>query len=427
MAPTLPEPPHSSRNPAKRRRSTVGPVRALLVGGFCLIACGRAQRLNVESPERATINIDQLTEELAAAHAASLAAHRDNDWEWFGSDTSDPFVVASNGAISRVSPEDQRTQFRRYLEGAAFRRYEDLEPPIIRVAADGSLGWVIARVAVEGTWSEGDAPGQSLDSTWAWVTLYERVDGRWIRVANVSNRAAENERAQASLAELSDDVQADARAVLVAAHDWYGGELAVAAIRSISADAIVYAPGGNLSTDVVSTPDGDARFDQQAEGTNRRPVLTVSGEHAWARHEDGRVEALGARERSFVLGHQFHLTMLNPSRRYAGGRALPPTEFHGVTADRVSFEDETGAPVVFYYAQNSHTPLGYTMIEPGSDNIPITVRVEDWRPLGTLRLFHRARIFHRGDVFDYRFQRVELNGELGQMFSVPEGLTQVAD
>ena len=123
-------------------------------------------------------------QELLAVHQRTLEAHLSGDWAWFGNDTADPFLVGNHGEFRRLSPEDQRQRFRAYLSSVTFSDYRDVEPPVVHVSQDGNTGWVIARVHVAGTTNE----GESFDTTFVWTMLYERRDGRWVRVANVSNQ-----------------------------------------------------------------------------------------------------------------------------------------------------------------------------------------------------------------------------------------------
>jgi hypothetical protein len=62
---------------------------------------------------------------------------------------------------------------------------------IVRVSDDGTLGWLIAQVEIIGTQAADQAAGDDervrIDSVWAWIELYEKKDGRWYRVGDVSN------------------------------------------------------------------------------------------------------------------------------------------------------------------------------------------------------------------------------------------------
>ena len=69
--------------------------------------------------------------------------------------------------------------------------YRDLIDPIVRVSKDGTSGWLIAQVEIMGTRAAGGekANGERtrFHSVWAWIELYEKRDGRWYRVGEVSN------------------------------------------------------------------------------------------------------------------------------------------------------------------------------------------------------------------------------------------------
>ena len=73
-----------------------------------------------------------------------------------------------------------------YLPNTRFSEYRDLAEPIVGVSDDGSLGWSIVQVKVAGTRMMEDGTERELDFTCAWLTLYERQDGRWMRTAEVS-------------------------------------------------------------------------------------------------------------------------------------------------------------------------------------------------------------------------------------------------
>lgn len=92
------------------------------------------------------------------------------------------------GELRRMSPADGLARFQHYFERAEFTRYEDLVPPIVRISADGTLGWLIAQVRVEGTYRDDDGVRTPLDTTWAWVELYERIGDNWRMTAIASTR-----------------------------------------------------------------------------------------------------------------------------------------------------------------------------------------------------------------------------------------------
>ncbi|MHC4975417.1 MAG: DUF4440 domain-containing protein [Planctomycetota bacterium] len=122
--------------------------------------------------------------ELLAVHESFLVAHRENDWEFFRDFADETVYGLRDGEITTQTPEAMGERFEAYLGEAVFTRYEDLSEPVVFVSDDGTLGWVMAHVRIEGTYGEG-----RLDSTWSWVTLLERVDGEWRLVGSASTRA----------------------------------------------------------------------------------------------------------------------------------------------------------------------------------------------------------------------------------------------
>lgn len=155
-------------------------ARALFVA--CAIAalgggCGVSGR-HVAEDEAALLGI----------HAAVLQAHLDGDPEGWTALETDTVLVGSRGEVF-VSDRAQRLERRRaYLGATRFSRYEDLQPPIVKVAPDRSMGWVVAQVGYAGSQVNAVGGEDSVGGTWAWIETYERVNGRWRMSGNVSTR-----------------------------------------------------------------------------------------------------------------------------------------------------------------------------------------------------------------------------------------------
>lgn len=125
--------------------------------------------------------------ELLRLHEELLAAHRAGDVERWMAVESATYVSVNNGRIAYPTEEVRRAGREDYLSRATFEAYDDLSPPVVRVSADGTLGWVIAEVEVRGVLAE-DSGETSFHDIWAWVELYEKVDGSWTLTGNASNR-----------------------------------------------------------------------------------------------------------------------------------------------------------------------------------------------------------------------------------------------
>ena len=124
---------------------------------------------------------------LLALHERVLAAHRAGDVERILADEGDEYTVANRGEITHPTLEQRRARMGPYLKRTRFRVYRDLVPPEVRVSPDGRLGWVIVQVEAAGEQSQDGGSLAEVSFVSAWIETYERRDGRWWRVGNVSN------------------------------------------------------------------------------------------------------------------------------------------------------------------------------------------------------------------------------------------------
>ena len=128
-----------------------------------------------------------LIDEIAVFHRTSIEAHLDNRPDVLVDDLHDDFVRVSWGEIQHPSRDDLREMFAAYLGSTEFTRYELLSEPLIRISRDGTMAWSAAETRVAGTRRMPDGSEASFDSIWAWINVYERRNGRWIRVGEASN------------------------------------------------------------------------------------------------------------------------------------------------------------------------------------------------------------------------------------------------
>ena len=124
---------------------------------------------------------------LLAIHEEILQAHRDSDVDRLLASAVDDGVVANRGKISRPTIEETRKRLGPYLQSTRFSIYRDQVPPIVKVSADGSLGWVVAQVEAKGEQTTPEGKTEPLEFVSAWIELYEKRNGRWVVVGNVSN------------------------------------------------------------------------------------------------------------------------------------------------------------------------------------------------------------------------------------------------
>lgn len=152
-------------------------IPALLALLLISASCATAPAPGREAEER----------ELLRLHQTVLDAHLASDIELLLRDEEDEYIIASNGAISRPNREQRRAGLGPYLQATRFLVYRDLVPPVVEVSADRSLGWVIVQIEAQGEQRTASGAVERLEFVSAWIELYRKQNGRWLRVGNVSN------------------------------------------------------------------------------------------------------------------------------------------------------------------------------------------------------------------------------------------------
>ena len=119
---------------------------------------------------------------LLALHQEIIDAHKNIGLEAWLDKGIEPYVSANRGVISYPTVQERKDRFRAYIGSTTFEYYRDMVPPIVKVSADGTLGWVIVQIEAKGV-----RAGEQIGFQSAWIELYEKRDGAWVNVGNVSN------------------------------------------------------------------------------------------------------------------------------------------------------------------------------------------------------------------------------------------------
>jgi hypothetical protein len=146
-----------------------------MVAAICLAQCAPSSRVATDRHR------------LAALHEKVILAHRQSNVETMLEDEAADYIVANRGEITHPTLEERRKRLGAYLRSTAFQEYRDLTVPVITVSGDGTLGWVIVQVQASGIQTTESGEKEPLLFVSAWIELYEKRDGRWLRVGNVSN------------------------------------------------------------------------------------------------------------------------------------------------------------------------------------------------------------------------------------------------
>jgi hypothetical protein len=125
---------------------------------------------------------------LLAMHEQILQAHRDSNVDHLLANAVDrDFVMGNRGVVSYPSLAQRKDRLGPYLRSTRFSVYRDQVPPIVKVSADGTLGWVIVQIEARGEQTTESGTTEHLEFQSAWIELYEKRDGRWVAIGNLSN------------------------------------------------------------------------------------------------------------------------------------------------------------------------------------------------------------------------------------------------
>jgi ketosteroid isomerase-like protein len=119
---------------------------------------------------------------LLRIHMADIKAHLEGDVPALMETVGEEFMYVGDGRVSVQSRAEIEEFFTGYLQDATYQRYKDLDVPHAEVSADGTMGWIVSRTAVTRT----EPDGSIRSFTYAGIMTYEKVGGRWRKVANVS-------------------------------------------------------------------------------------------------------------------------------------------------------------------------------------------------------------------------------------------------
>lgn len=133
-------------------------------------------------------NHEQDINELINIHARDRQAHFNTDVELAISFFDDSYVYVRDGKIFHLPPSELAPMYAGYFQGAVFREWDDLEAPMIHISGDGGMAWVVEHFRIRVTRQEGDQSTEQI-SEYAGMTVYEKIKGKWLRVANSSTFA----------------------------------------------------------------------------------------------------------------------------------------------------------------------------------------------------------------------------------------------
>jgi hypothetical protein len=93
--------------------------------------------------------------ELLSLHKQERKAHFGHDVQALLAHIGTQLLDIRDGRVSR---DDVRNKFVEYFKHAQFSAWDDVEPPIVRVSADGKTGWMSVRIWI--AYTDADESGR---------------------------------------------------------------------------------------------------------------------------------------------------------------------------------------------------------------------------------------------------------------------------
>ena len=332
---------------------------------------------------------------LEAGLADGRRAHYAADAELLASGLDDTLHSLDAG-VSTAQPRDSvRAMFSGYFAGAAYRAWENVEPPRIALSDDGSLATVLQVVCVDR--EEPDSAGDRRRRVFvsAYGSSHRWRDGRWRMTTVVSTFLPDPPRRCPT-----GSPDSTSRRIL----DGAARALGANRVQTIEAVASVQGPRRRFEASIRSARDGRARL---ALGPDFVAGFGRSG--AWLAERE-RVTAPDSATRTVVRGHELHLLVLAPESRWRDPLFLGLLPWQGDSALAVSLLDELDTPAVLYLGRRDSLPVGLRLINhTGVGASRVDVTLGDWETIDGVRLFRRAAFQHGPDRYDYRYTTLRLN------------------
>ena len=133
------------------------------------------------------VDPETIKKEILEIHDQNIDAHIHNDPDFFTAHVEDSLLSVSHGDFTYRTKKEIRARYEAYLTDTEFLHYKDIEEPLFGCSRDGSVAWLIVRARISGAQNMEADSIRSFDFICAWITLYNKKGGQWIKVAEVDN------------------------------------------------------------------------------------------------------------------------------------------------------------------------------------------------------------------------------------------------
>jgi hypothetical protein len=127
-------------------------------------------------------------QQLFRLHREMIDAHIESDANIMNHVWNERVVMVNRGNISEMSGVQAAEAMQISLQQRRHSLYIDLQRPIIKISKDRTLGYLTARVKVQGNRvTKTGVVGKNFEFISAWIATFEKIDGLWKLSSNASN------------------------------------------------------------------------------------------------------------------------------------------------------------------------------------------------------------------------------------------------
>lgn len=148
--------------------------------GFCIVVL--LTSLGCAVP----VDLEAERETLMRLHQQQQDAHLTYDAALFVDMFHEPIVQLRDGTIYERDRATNLARVQRYFDTVTFQAWENVEPPRVRISADGTMAYIIVHKRVELTFEDDAGDTQREHTIFAWLETWEKIEGVWKLMAAAS-------------------------------------------------------------------------------------------------------------------------------------------------------------------------------------------------------------------------------------------------
>ena len=311
-------------------------------------------------------------------------AHLEKDATLFYTPYDRSWYDAREGKITQRFRDSSIRGTQDYLDQMEFIELQPSHEPIIEISDDGTMASYMGAVVVKGKYNS-----QPVFWVVSWMSVLKKLEGEWQIISNANTQATPAATAEMLLEKV--------------------GEV----MGTLTTEDLIYAraacngPGGAFSTLVLSGQD-NARMEQSS--SDYHIILKQGTTNSWSTDvRTGKTnDTMDAATENFVMGHELHWLSFRPLDRFSNGIFIGFDTYNDRDAFKVRFSDALDRAVYFYYDFENYLPLGFN-IATFSEEQRVNVFFDDWRDLGGLKVFYKAKFEDGDQLFEYSYEQLEVS------------------